>query len=63
MTKAFFSLSKHEPQAYLSLTENSPSPLISYKSHYSHKAPICPIKHELSPEIHPPKQFKGKFRQ
>lgn len=34
-----------------------------YRSHYSHNAPICPFMQDKFPSFHPPKQFKGKFKQ
>lgn len=39
----FLPLSKQVPQMYFSAKENEPSPLILYKSHYSHRAPKCPV--------------------
>lgn len=57
----FLGLFIHELQEYLILIEKCPDPLVSYISHSSHKAPICPVEQELSPYVQPPLQFPSKL--
>lgn len=57
----FVSFSAHELQEYLVLVEKWPFPRKLWMSHSSHNAPICPIKHEVSPSFHPPKQLLSKL--
>lgn len=57
----FVKLFTQESQEYLTLVENYPYPRESYKSHSSHKAPMCPIVQELSPWDQPPLQFRSKL--
>ena len=52
---------EHEPHKNYSLVPYDPDPLILYKSHYSHSAPMWPKVQESSPGLHPPLQFTGKL--
>ena len=49
MINVFESVFSHEPHLNLELIEYDPSPLVSQMSHYSHRAPMCPLEQVESP--------------
>ena len=44
MLKTLLTVASQDPHEYKDETENDPLPLMLYRSHYSHKAPMCPTE-------------------